>query len=346
MTRLAKGGAAAAVVALAGALAITFGQLGPRLLDGGPGPVKGPIPAPAPATVAAAAGLKIAFLGDSGSSEDFRQVLKLVRAEKGDAVVHLGDAIYSEETPAQFWGAVDGELGHEFPYFLAQGNHDLDQWPAMAAHAFAHVQASGAVTEATSQLDPRLDVRYRGVSLTLLGQEARDDDPRRIIERFSRDPHIWKICAWHKNQEKLQVGGKGNEMGWGVYESCRRMGAMIQTGHEHSYHRTKTLTNMAEQQVDATCPDARLVCVRPGAVPVFVSGLGGRSVRDQERCLPALPPYGCQGEWAFIYTANQGAQFGALFVAFAGEGADPRKARGYFKTVGGRVIDEFDLVAQ
>ena len=63
----------------------------------------------------------------------------------------------------------------------------------------------------------------------------------------------------------------------------------------------------------------------------FVSGLGGNSVRDQR----------VSGNWfASIYTSDQGADFGALFGEFNYQG-DPRRARFYFKDVGGNVPDEF-----
>jgi hypothetical protein len=100
-----------------------------------------------------------------------------------------------------------------------------------------------------------------------------------------------------------------------------------------------------EQRVDPSCGDARRLCVRPGAVPVFVSGLGGKSIRDQERCLPATYPYGCNGEWAFAYTSNQGAKYGALFIVFHA-GGDPHKARGYFKNIEGQVVDSFEMQAR
>ena len=315
-----------------------------RLAGGGPGPLSGSLFGPPPSSVAPEANLKIAFLGDSGAGAGFRAVLEAVKREGGQAIVHLGDAIYSE-TPAQFWAVVDEVLGHDFPYFLAQGNHDLSWWPELSAHALEHLKGSGAISDATSLTDPRFSLVWKGVSLVFLGQAPREDDPRYIVERFARDEHIWKICGWHKNQEKLQLGGKQDEMGWGVYESCRQMGALVQTGHEHSYHRTKTLVSTMLQTVDPTCSDPERVCVRPGAVPVFVSGLGGRSVRQQRRCLPGTYPYGCNGEWAFVYTSNQGAKYGALFLAF-NEGTDPRRARGYFKTVDGQVVDTFELQAQ
>jgi hypothetical protein len=335
--------AAVVVLAIAADMALRTSSW-QRLTSGGPGAVSGLVAEPAPGTIAPEPGTKVAFIGDSGAGRDFERVLELIRGEGAHAIVHLGDAIYTENA-RQFWAVVDRVLGHDFPYFLAQGNHDLEHWPALAEHGMEHLRRSGAATDSSTLVDPRFDLRFRGLSLLFLGESARNDDPRYIVDRFSRDQHIWKLCNWHKNQNALQVGGKEDEMGWGVYESCRRMGAMIQNGHEHSYHRTKTLSSLIEQRVDPTCGDRQRLCVRPGAVPVFVTGLGGRSIRDQERCLPAEYPYGCNGEWAFIYTINQGARYGALFVSFNPEG-DPRRARGMFKNVEGQVVDTFELTAR
>ena len=44
------------------------------------------------------------------------------------------------------------------------------------------------------------------------------------------DRHIWRICSWHKNQQAMQVGGKTDEMGWGVYDACTDLSAIIATG--------------------------------------------------------------------------------------------------------------------
>jgi hypothetical protein len=342
---LGRAGIGSGAILVAVAAVVMLPILCERIGAGGPGPLVDPIPAPPPAVVPAEPALKVAFIGDTGAGKSFERVLELVRAERSSAIVHMGDAIYGGETPAQFWTAVDRVLGHEYPYFLAQGNHDLSSWAAMAGHAQQHIQQSGAENINTSPTNARFDLVYKGVSLIALGESVRDEDPQYIVDRLSDDPHIWKICAWHKNQHPLQLGSKSNSTGWGVYESCRLMGALIATAHEHSYHRTKTLANTVTQEVAADCADPHRLCVRPGAVPVFISGLGGRSIRDQDRCLPTRYPYGCKGEWAFVYTANQGARFGALFISFNWDG-DPTRARGYFKTVDGQVVDSFELTAQ
>jgi hypothetical protein len=326
------------------ALIVPRTRVGQRFIFGGPGPVPGHLPPPSPGTVAAAPSLKIAFIGDSGARASFQRVLALIQGERADAIVHMGDATYDGDTAQNFWGAVDRVMGHDYPYFLAQGNHDMANWPALAEHGLEHLRASGAISDATSLVDPRFSLTFRGASLVFVGASVTDADPGRIIERFSHDDHVWKICVWHKNQTAMQVGGKGDGTGWGVYESCRQMGAFIVTGHEHSYHRTRTLSSLIEQRVDPGCGDAKRLCVHPGAVPVFVSGLGGESIRVQQRCLPATYPYGCNGEWAFLYTADQQARFGALFMIFGED--NPRKARGYFKNVDGQVVDEFTMTAE
>ena len=64
-------------------------------------------------------------------------------------------------------------------------------------------------------------------------------------DALAQSDATWKICAWHKNQQAMQVGGKSDEVGWSAYEACREAGALIATGHEHTYERTKTLTSMS-----------------------------------------------------------------------------------------------------
>lgn len=82
-----------------------------------------------------------------------------------------------------------------------------------------------------------------------------------------------------------------------------------------------------------------------GSTFAFVSGLGGQEARAQVSCQPVEPPYGCNGEWASIYTNKNGAKTGALFITFGADG-DPTKATGYFKNVDGDVVDTFTIRSQ
>ena len=141
----------------------------------------------------------------------------------------------------------------------------------------------------------------------------------------------------------MQLGTKGDEQGWPDYETCRQNGAIIATGHEHTYERTKTLSSIQNQTIDSTCSDPKNLCVSPGRTFVFVSGLGGNGIRNQDRCLPTTFPYGCKGEWASVYTSDQAGTWGALFITFNYQG-NPNRAHGYFKDLNNKVIDEFDVL--
>jgi hypothetical protein len=101
--------------------------------------------------------------------------------------------------------------------------------------------------------------------------------------------------------------------------------------------------------IDGVTGNPDRLLVGPGRSFVFVSGLGGTGMRDQDRCKPFTYPYGggpgCNYIWAKAFTADQtgGAQkFGALFITFNYNG-DPIKAHGYFKTSDGLIVDEFDI---
>jgi hypothetical protein len=302
--------------------------------------------------------LKVAFVGDSGDGENFIRVLGLIKSESAVMVMHQGDFDYVHD-PKGFFATVDSILGPDFPYFASVGNHDNDSWkegcsnPNRCYTAFLRNRMAriGAIPDDPDLDDEMYAVTYRGLKMVFVGQDGPSYGDGiyapYLQDQLATDDHIWRICSWHKNQNAMQVGGKDDEMGWKVYETCKDLGAIIATAHEHSYQRTKTLTSMQNQIVDASCSSPANLCVgsgSPGRSFVFVSGLGGASVRSEQRCLPAAFPYGCHGEWARIYTRDQGATFGALFITFNIDG-DPRKAQGYFKNINGEIIDTFEIRA-
>ena len=312
--------------------------------------------------------LKVAFIGDSGNGADFRRVLKLIKSEGAHMVLHQGDFDYAD-SPGAFFATIDNVLGPDFPYLASVGNHDVESWREDCSASGArrllmslfHLRrADGCYAKflktrlarlGVTPDDPNLDdqmyaVTYRGLKVVFVGEGrtyAGDSIYAPYIqEQLASDDHIWRICSWHENQRAMQIGDKDDKMGWKVYETCKDLGAIIATAHEHSYHRTKTLTSVKDQVVDASCSDPNTLCVARGKSFVFVSGLGGGSVRDQKRCRPTTFPYGCKGEWAKIYTSDQGATFGALFITFYING-DPTKAQGYFKNINGQIVDRFDI---
>jgi hypothetical protein len=313
--------------------------------------------------------LKVAFIGDSGYQANFASVLTLIKNEGAELVLHQGDFDYAHDAQS-FFAKIDAILGPSFPYLASVGNHDVASWDTSCADpdgCYAQflkerMARIGIVPDDPDLNDQMYSVTYRGLKIVFTGQETSEGDRMYapyIQSQLAADPHIWKICSWHKNQNAMQLGSKGDEVGWGAYETCKNNGAIIATGHEHSYSRTKTLTSMQNQTVDTTQhplangvpgnPDQ--LFVEPGKSFVVVSGLGGYNMRNQDRCLPFSYPYGgelgCNYIWAKAYTSDQtrGVEtFGALFIMFNYNG-EPTKAHGYFKTSDGTIVDEFDITA-
>ena len=295
------------------------------------------------------ANLKIAFIGDVGVGAGQRAVLNLIKSENVQAVLHQGDFDY-HNNPIGFWTSVDNILGANFPYFVSVGNHDVTNWaltakPSYARYLFERMSRIGVAPDSLELNNEMYSLAFKGLKIVFVGEQKGAGDSvyaPYINAQLKSDNHIWKVCSWHRNMSAMQVGDKMDDMGWGVYEACRQMGAIIATAHEHSYERTRTLTSMSSQTVDPDSPDPNRLVVAPGKTFSFVSGLGGESVRVQKRCWPVTPPYGCRGEWAKIYTSNQSAQYGALFITFYVNG-DPNKAHGYFKNITGQIVDEFEV---
>lgn len=296
--------------------------------------------------VATDANLKVAFIGDTADGPTYKAVLSLIKREQAHAIAVAGDMTYTANAGA-WWTSTEEEIGTSFPVFLARGNHDDSSWSAFLPKAANHL---GGGVRTAGPHDSAYKTVWKGLSLVAI---RKDDGATVVKDLFKDDKHIWKVCYWHHNQTRMQLGGKGDEAGWGPYEACREVGAIVITAHEHSYQRTKTLTNMTNQTIDAACSSGDKLCVGPGRSFVTVTGLGGNSVRAQTRCLPSAPakPFPSLNTadsscpmWAAIQTSNQGAKFGAQFIVFNVDG-NPRKARGYFKNVDNETMDEFEITA-
>jgi hypothetical protein len=288
--------------------------------------------------------LTVAFIGDQGSGTDARSVLELIRDEGANMVLHQGDFDY-EDDPDSWDQLITDVLGRDFPYFASVGNHDESAWYGDGGYQSKLTQRLARVPDAscTGELGVNSSCTFRGLFFILSGVGTLGSDHESYIrDELAGTQSRWRICSWHKNQEAMQVGEKSDETGWNVYEECRMGGAIIATAHEHSYERTKTLIDMSTQSIDPDWPLPNEVQIAPGATFAFVSGLGGRSVRDQERCHPTTPPYGCDEIWASIYASDQGATYGALFCSF-GVDAQAQEASCWFKDINGNVPDEFTV---
>jgi hypothetical protein len=298
------------------------------------------------------ANFKVAFIGDQGFGGRARAVLNLIKAEGAQLVLHQGDFDYQDD-PAAWEAQINAILGPNFPYFASIGNHDENAWDGENGYQQVLIKRLTRIgVRWEGDLGVKSSLRYKGLFIILVGPDVKGTGHDIYIrEKLRADSSVWSICSWHKNMRAMQVGGKSDEAGWGVYEEARKGGAIIATGHEHSYSRTHLLSDCINQTVASTSDtlvltkdDSGTVSLDEGRSFVFVSGLGGNSIRDQERCLPATPPYGCKGEWAAIYASNQNASDGALFGIFNVNGVS-NLATFYFKDVKGVVVDSFAVMS-
>jgi hypothetical protein len=301
---------------------------------------------PALAQEATPANLKIAFIGDQALGSSPMAVLNLIKSEGAEAVLHSGDFDYADNPGA--WDAqINSVLGPNFPYFASIGNHDELSWNGPLGYQQYVIDRFNRLGISWSgSLGLQSTFHYKGLFfvITAPGIGSGFDNGRSdsyIRDQLAGDHSVWSICSWHKNMKLMQVGGKQDETGWPVYEEARKGGAIIATGHEHSYSRTHLLSSMINQTVAST---SNTLTLTKGNTFAFVSGIGGHSIRDQLLSGPW---------WASITAANclpgdavcqPNAKFGALFGVFNVDG-QPNKAFFYFKDISGRIIDSFTVIS-
>lgn len=267
-----------------------------------------------------------------------------MKQEGADLLVILGDFDY-EDNPQGWKQMHEDVLGPNFPILGVIGNHETTKWDEYKSILLTWL-ANAPDLSCQGDYGVNAACSFKNIFFVASGVGTMGSNHATYIQdQLSQNNSIWRICAWHKNQQAMQVGDKTDETGWSVYENCRMGGAIIATAHMHSYHRTKTLTSIETQSLDPLWPDPNTLRVGNGSSLVLVSGAGGRDIGPQVRCPPTTPPYGCNGEWASIYTSSQSATFGALFISFGVDG-DPRKASGYFKNISNQVIDTFTVYSQ
>jgi len=295
---------------------------------------------------ATSANLKIAFIGDQALGLNSVAVLNLIKSEGAEAVMHSGDLDYTDNSAA--WEAqINSVLGPDFPYFVAIGNHDELAWRGPNGYQQYVINRFNRLGITwTGDLGVQSTFHYRGLFFVITapgissGFDSGNSDTY-IRDQLAADNSVWSICSWHKDMKLMQVGGKEDETGWGVYEEARKGGAVIATAHEHSYSRTHLLSSMMNQTVAST---SNTLTLTKGNSFAFVSGLGGHSVRAQLLS---------GAWWAGISAATclagdpicqPNGTFGALFAVFNVDG-QPNKAFFYFKDISGRIVDSFTVIS-
>jgi hypothetical protein len=299
--------------------------------------------------------LRVAFIGDQGTTNDSEAVLNLVKDEGAAFLVIAGDFDY-DDNPDAWDDQTNDTLGADYPIFAVAGNHDKDAWDGQDGYQSKVIarQQNAIDDGATCTGEPGQNsaCSYKGLFLAMSGVdvfEGQDESADYLRSELAGNDAIWSVCVWHKNMTDMQAGDKPNETGWGVYQACQDEAGIVITGHEHSYARTLTLTALGnESEEHGAVGEPQQMDVSEGSTFVSVVGLGGRNIREYDG-----NEHDDDTWWASLYTTNHylnngeivddfDAKAGALFIDFNVDG-DPNKAHAYFKNIDGEIIDEYDI---
>lgn len=296
-------------------------------------------------------GLKVAFIGDQGPSDNALAVLQLIKDQGADLVIHAGDFDYIEN-PGGWDARISQVLGPDFPYFASVGNHDLASWGGQGGYQDLLNQRLGRIKGAVceGELGVNSACTYRGLFFVLSGVGTLGTGHEGYLAtQLGRSKHQVRICNWHKNQHDMQVGTKGDEAGWSAYQVCQAQGALVINGHEHSYARTLALSEVGNRNAGhGALGLPQSIQLGPGRTAVIVSGLGGHSQRNfaldhlQDTWWASVYAGGRQVENGKLVSEEALIEAGALFVQLGVEG-DARRGRGEFITMSGKVVDRFDV---
>lgn len=292
-------------------------------------------------------GLRVAFFGDQSLGKDAKDLLALIRAEQVDMVIHLGDFDYGDNPAA--WETFMNEGLGDLPWFAVVGNHDTAKWSGYKAVIQRKLDK---ISDATCVGEPGVkhSCTYKGFKFVLSGVGLLGSGHEDFLrQELGASSNIWRMCGWHLNQSDMQLGGKGNDTGYKVHQLCQAEGAMIVNGHEHSYARTLALSDVGNTSAGhGATGDWDLIQLMRGRTYVTVNGAGGVGLRDYEAARHDDDTW-----WSSGYTsnvtiddgvrtteANIGDAAGVVVIEFGVDG-DARKARGQYRTVGGRLVDEW-----
>ena len=261
----------------------------------------------------------IGFTADTYITEDTMRVYQVLRNEGAEFIAISGDLDYIDY-PEGWDGLITKTLGDDYPMLVASGNHDYAIWPQYQQKLITRWQKAG-ITTCTGVVGVMHTCTWKGLTIVQIApgvfNESRGlyrnvsgigdiDFVQYIRDAFAKYPSPWKICSWHKNQHLMQTGDKSNETGWGVYNECLLQGAMVMTGHEHSYERSYQMSSFEHQVFDPSNP--RNLTLTPEKGIVVVQGLGGREVRVNKQ------PQ--QNWWAALDNYNTSARFSGVVCKY------------------------------
>jgi hypothetical protein len=281
----------------------------------------------------------VAFIADSGMTNDSRAVLRLIKREGADVVVHSGDFDYQND-PAAWSEMLNQELGPDFPIIATMGNHDIYNWSEYQQQYRERTERVDDL-QCTGDLGLHSTCTFRGIAVVqtvdeLCSLPSGDDEafpaacgdyesyePAQYIEQQLRAAETdWRICSWHLPNHYFQVGEK-HGVPRSIYDSCREAGGdLIATGDNHAYARTYPMANFTQTEIASRSTPYTL---GNGSAIALVTGASGRSFYEPTEMATAE-------WWAKTHTSGE---FGAFFCTLRSD----RTGTCYFKTIAGDVID-------
>ena len=290
-----------------------YGRKAPFLLTGSPN-MSDPLPP----------GLKVAFIGDQGVYPPYSSgVLEMLKSENVDIILHAGDIGYG--APVANWTE---QLHAVFPggsvaYIPVLGNHDVDttstpRWHGKEGYHVIYDQVSKlGVCEGETGVN--FVCALKGMTIVAVSPGLRGCGHAQYVrEMFEKYPSQWRVCLFHKNQNLMQIGHKADEVGWELYDACREAGAIVATGHEHSYSRSKTIDDFSNIQNGDYQNNGSTVHVGDGKTFGFVSGVAGRGIRNSNPALVANQWWGS----ALSDTTSPRLSFGGIICTINDDKAE------------------------
>lgn len=284
----------------------------------------------------------IALLSNTSLQGQNQDIAEVISNNKTDILIHLGDT--STELNPNLWSEEIAKMNPTLSIFFAPGDYDVAHanWQSECQNQLGCVADvfKESIEDSTFQLElpenssletflsnsdgiETYALVNENLHVAFIGLGDFDQSKESISstyyapfvkQTFADSQASLKICALHETRYELQVGDQANAHNWDIFEACQEAGALIVTGADGSYSRTKPLTSLVRQLplIDAATQSA---LVSSQEATVINSGLGGAIQTKQVRCRAAELNTGCNQEWASVYTTNQYSQPGALFIS-------------------------------
>ncbi|CAF0968311.1 unnamed protein product [Didymodactylos carnosus] len=281
--------------------------------------------------------LTIAYVADTSLWKEASLLYNLIRSESQiDALVVSGDLDYVDQ-PLAREHLLTKYFGSKFPIFSCAGNHDHNFWPKYQQTILDRWKRSGIHHKCSGIIGVAHMCTYKGLIIIQIApgifEKYRFYDYSQYLENQLNLYHSqWKICSWHKNQHNMQLGNKQDETGYDVYNTCLKHGAMIITGHEHSYSRTYLMKGLHDP-IEVLSRNSTYIQLSNGSSVVIVNGLGGFSVSGYTN--NSIAPY-----WASVNHANINGHASALICKYNFNG-NMKQALCYLKDIVHGKRDQF-----